>query len=345
MITRDIVSTDFKYKSNEYNNRYGFPEEKIQDYTGLCERINFWKYTFKKVFLMERGDKVCFAFSHSCIDAIAVFFAAAELSFIIIPVDQCKGNIKLFLHSLPDTDILFQKISSKSLLVYHHVDLADVIYNDHDLVERVSTAMPSRDTILFPGMTHQQVYELIIDNVDINGNLLHLRYYFNFDSIINLLKSLQKNVDFHTCLGYYILKEAAPKIITLAKELKIENILLNDSAEKFYFENENFNLILNESFSYTIVDDFVIIGNDKIDKLTIDLIPNKFGIDGKIVVDTERLKFYFVFYKKLKEGIADIKINVLNNELNKYTQYKIESHKFLVNKDLQDEDLLIYFRD
>lgn len=343
MITRNIISTDFVYKSNEYNNRYGFPEEGIKTYTELCDRIDFWKYTFKKVFLLERGDKVCFAFSHSCIDAIAVLFAAAELSFIIIPVDQCKSNIKLFLHSLPDTDIIFQTVSAKSSLVYHHVDLADVVYNDYDLIKKYSDIMPTQDTMLFPNITHEQVASLINERVDITGSLLHLRYYFNFDSIINLLKSLQTNPTFHTCLGYYILKEAAPKILTLIQELKIDNVLLNDVEEKQYINSTN--SILNKSISYDIVDDIITIGEDKIDKLTIDLIPNKFSIDGKIVVDEKNLKFYFVFYTRMKDGIADIKVNILNNELKKYTNYKIESHKFLVNRDLQDADLLVYFRD
>lgn len=238
MISRELISKNFRYKTNEYNARYGWPEEKFTNLKDLEKRIDYWKYIFYKNLRLAPGNTVCFCFTHSGIDAFAVIFAAAELSLIIVPTDSANINIDLFLHTLPETDDLYKHISLKSQRCLHQIDLAGLIINDSSLVEKISAKRALPDAEFFVNTTHEQVYEILNEYADVHGTVLHTKIFQTNNSILNLINSLsQDTITEHIALGYNNLEQGIFKIVLLIKEFKIDNVFLNNSNELNKLQN------------------------------------------------------------------------------------------------------------
>lgn len=232
MITRELISENFRYKTNEYNARYGKPEEKYTNLKDIEKRINYWKYIFYKKLRLEPRNKVCFYLAHTGIDAFAVIFAAAELSLVIVPVNSTVDEIDLFLHTLPESSKLYQRISARSKRTYHQMDLSEDIINDSTLLEKIATKRPKTDTEILVGISHLQATELLNSFTKITGTVLHTQIFQTNSSILNAVNSLsQDTVAEHIGLGYNKLDQGMPKIILLINEFKIDNVFFNNDKE------------------------------------------------------------------------------------------------------------------
>ena len=356
MISREIISKNFRYLTNEFNTRYGFPEEETTNFNGLEKRIDYWKYLFYKNFKLEKHDRVCFSISHVGIDTISMLFAAAELSLTIVTTNNVLGPIALFIHNLPDTNNSFIKISSLSKQTYHHFDVADLLINDKNMLEIVSRKRPTDDNVIFPNITHLQAVECITNFNNISSNIIHIKSCYDTNNVLSLIHSLSlDSIEHHIGLGYNVLFEGMIKIVGLVKRFKIKNINFSTNEEVELFlktaaekdlDVQDVNLLLNDTkFDRNIKHDNVTIKNTIIDKSVIENIPIKFKVDGRLIADPIYNHFYFAFNNTTADAVANIKVNILNNEIKKYVDSEIALHRVVKNHSLDEIELLHYFRD
>ncbi len=68
MLNRNIVSKNFRYRSNEFNFRLGFPEEKTVKIGALYTRIDYWKNVYFKFLKLSPFDNIMFYMNQSGFD-------------------------------------------------------------------------------------------------------------------------------------------------------------------------------------------------------------------------------------------------------------------------------------
>jgi hypothetical protein len=356
MISREIISNNFRYLTNDFNSRYGFPEEEVTNFNGFEKRVDYWKYLFYKNFKLEKHDRVCFSISHVGIDTMSMIFAAAELALTIVPTNDVDKPIDLFIHNLPDTNNSFKKISALSKQTYHHFDVADLLLKDKNSLEAISRKRANDDNVLFPNMTHCQATDYISKLNNISGNIIHIKNCYDTSNILSLIHTLSlDSIDQHIGIGYNVLFEGMIKIVELVKRFKITNIdfSTNEEVELFLktaavkeLDVKDVNLLLNDTeVDRDIKHDTVTIKNTIIDKSIIENIPIKFKVDGRLIADPMYNYFYFAFNNTVVDAVANIKINILNNEIKKYVNSEIVLHRVVKNRLLDEIELLHYFRD
>ena len=145
------------------------------------------------------------------------------------------------------------------------------------------------------------------------------------------------------------------KIVELVKRFKIKNINFSTNEEVELFlktaaekdlDVQDVNLLLNDTkFDRNIKHDNVTIKNTIIDKSVIENIPIKFKVDGRLIADPIYNHFYFAFNNTTADAVANIKVNILNNEIKKYVDSEIALHRVVKNHSLDEIELLHYFRD
>ena len=76
MLNRNIVSKNFRYRSNEFNFRLGFPEEKTVKIGALYTRIDYWKNVYFNLLKLNPFDNIMFYMNQSGFDTFAMILAA-----------------------------------------------------------------------------------------------------------------------------------------------------------------------------------------------------------------------------------------------------------------------------
>jgi len=255
IVDRNLISKNFRYKTNELNHRYGFEEENITNLRGLENRIDYWKYILFAHCGMDKGDKIALGLTQIGLDYIAIVFAGMELSLQFVVLDfsiqadrigvndyktDAFGKIDLFLHHFPDGDENLEYYGKKAKKVFHTYDLADLVIAKNDEFRAVAARRPKPDDVLMlctssgttgtpkrVQHTHRFMYELAKRNAQqFEGSVMHIRNLHHGSSMaVFFLPTLASDaVDLHMGLGYNIAEEGMCKIANISQKYQIKNI-------------------------------------------------------------------------------------------------------------------------
>jgi hypothetical protein len=269
IVDRDIISQNFRYKTNELNHRYGFAEEQVTNLKGLHSRIDYWKYILFAHCGMDRGDKIALGLTQIGLDYIAIVFAGMELSLQFVVLDfsiqadrigvndyktDAFGKIDLFLHHFPDGDENLEYYGKKARKVFHTYDLADLQINRNDEFRAVAARRPKPDDVLMlctssgttgtpksVQHTHAFMHRLAKRNAQyFSGSVMHIRNLHHGSSMaVFFLPTLASDtVDLHMGLGYNIAEEGMCKVANIANKFQIKNISFPYTNDIEIFLNE-----------------------------------------------------------------------------------------------------------
>jgi len=308
MLNRNIVSKNFRYRSNEFNFRLGFPEEKTVKIGALYTRIDYWKNVYFKFLKLSPFDNIMFYMNQSGFDTFAMVLAATELDLNIV-----SENPDLIIHTLPDSALDttgFDKHRN-----YSYYDLAD-----HKFESDVKYTQIGTSTVI--GKTTAPA-------VSIHGNVLHTKYNTDPELIIDfMLPALMSDtVETHSCLGFNDVVEGMHRILAVVQMQGI-NCVQVPSMEIYYIFVEtawlkNVNI---DNLRINCYDNGVItpvINPDTIGYNELEDLPNKYRVRGKILKDITEDKIYFQFTHPVDESIAKIKVSTMNAEVERKTGQKI----------------------
>lgn len=230
IINRNIISKNFRYRTNEFNYRYGFPEEKITNASGLFKRIDYWKYTLYTQCGVRKDKAIVLKTAHIGIEYIAIVFAVLELGARFVSIDQ--GTVDILLHTLVD----FSDVDYKTSICLY--DVNELTITDKQLYNSLARRMPDpeKQIYLYNQHSHQDIFDAIQSNI-ITGSVMHtVDLYHSIDSIIFFLSALaSNNIECHYGLGYIDPVAGMSKIVTLANQYKIENISFVNSHDMEMF--------------------------------------------------------------------------------------------------------------
>ena len=269
IVDRNLISKNFRYKTNELNHRYGFAEEQVTNLRGLESRIDYWKYILFAHCGMNKGDKIALGLTQIGLDYIAIVFAGMELGLQFVVLDfsiqadrigvndfktDAFGKIDLFLHHFPDGDENLEYYGKKSRKVFHTYDLADLPINRNEEFRIIAAKRPDPDDVLMlctssgttgtpkrVQHTHRFMYELAKRNAkQFSGSVMHIRNLHHGSSMaVFFLPTLASDaVDLHMGLGYNIAEEGMCKIANISNKYQIKNISFPYTSDIDIFLNE-----------------------------------------------------------------------------------------------------------
>ena len=326
MLNRNIVSKNFRYRSNEFNFRLGFPEEKTVKIGALYTRIDYWKNVYFNLLKLDPFDNIMFYMNQSGFDTFAMILAATELDLNIV-----ASNPDLLIHTLPDS-ILDTKGLDK-YRNYSYYDLADHKFDS--VVEYTQTG------------TSTVIGKTTIPTIPIHGNVLHTKYDIQPELIVDFMLPALMNdaVETHTCLGFNDVVEGMHRILKVVQMQGI-NCILVPSIETCYSFVEVASLKgvnIYNNLHINCWDNGLITPSvhETIDYNDLDDLPSKYHIKGKILRDITEDKIYFQFVKPVDKSIAKIKVSAMNAEVKRRTGKTISKWAYAHGP---DDEILILFR-
>jgi hypothetical protein len=258
IIDRNIISENFRYRTNEFNHRYGFNEERITNRDGLFKRIDYWKYILYTECGMRKGMKIALGITQIGIDYFSIVFAGMELGLRFVVLDfsihadrigindyksDAFGKIDLFLHHFPDGNETLEYYSKKSEKIIHLYDVNDFIVENTETFRNIAKRRPKPedDLILCASGTakrivhsHKFMYELVQRNKQrFSGSVMHIKnlHHKGTMAMFFLPTFASDSVTCHYGLGYNTVDDGMIKIATIANQFQVENIIFTCAHE------------------------------------------------------------------------------------------------------------------
>lgn len=331
MFDRNIINENFRYKTNDFNFRLGFAEETTVKRQVLYTRIDHWRNVLVNYCKLEPGNSLALYLSQNSLDTFAIYFAAIECDINLVDKDA-----NVIIHTLADSEL--EKFQITNTLNYNYFDLADLRFNNHCNYIQKGTA-------IVYGLSNQSLYEKVRSTkLDIYGNVLHTRYT-NYTMMLDFFfPALKQEVDFHFALGYNDPEQGLERIAHIVQKCAIDCIFLPSLQSVKIFKEACKNRLVDISnlkiFTYEEeLCEFNNNSNIEQDEKYLD-IPKKFNIDGAILSDNDTL--YFKFNTFVEKPVADVKIKIMNNYLQKNYNKKIT--KWAYTDVIDTEYNLLVFR-
>lgn len=313
MINRKILPSKFKYRTSEYNVRYGFPEEKIQHIEQVYNRIDYWKGAL--VQHLQPNQKLILGFSQTGVDVFAIILAALELDIHIDLLDKDSTG-DLLIHNLPD--VLLDQINIK-IKSFNHFDIAD-----NPTISKIK--YQQQGYALIQGKTQDYVGKYI-QRHKFTSNVLHTRCMSSPNYLVEvLLPALASDsANMHMCMGYYNIEEGTGKLVEVVNKHGIDCILLPQAVDVYAFSKIAIakGVDLKKLKVYTMKNNSMHLFAQDSQIIDVDpslkLFPLTIGINGHLIYDSLNQKLYLMLLENLPAGVADIKIKTLNRIVsNKY---------------------------
>lgn len=231
LINRNLVSRKFSYKPNEFNYRYGFPEEKHSLRSDLNKRIDYYKYTLRTHCKIGKNDKLHLSITHLSLDYFAIIFAALELG-IVLSCQQETANCVI--HNNIEFNLQYRN--------WHVADIAQIEISNTDLFNHIITKQPeeSSSCMILDNkiLSHAEVYDLIyLETLTITGSVYHVAHKDYFTNIFLILTMLfSDNITFHTGLGYNNLDSGIGKLILGLLYNDVDNIIVGKNLQPIIME-------------------------------------------------------------------------------------------------------------
>lgn len=342
LFNRHTILNTFRYRTNEFSIRSGFPEELYTNKEQLKKRIGYFKHVILKYYNPQVQEKMAIYFCHTHFDFFAVFVACLELR-LRITFNLQDTDIDHIIHTLPDKFLERFKKQTK----YHYMDLADL---DED-VKDVNLEQSNDDIIIEHSLS--ETWKYVKRSPMLKGTIMHTRYLDNNMIEHFLLPSLflHRN-EVHIALGFFDFKKALGKISTTIHKQGVENIVFSEAHMSHEFLKtypdipaKVYSQVNNELrlIDYNVPIDYIHNGVE----LDLEAMKNfayKYQVPGRFFFDTVYKQLYFGTMEIHDASVSHIKLKVLNQGL-----------KIMFNKDIKidkightgvssEQDALEYFR-
>lgn len=323
MINRSIIPKKFKYRTSEYNVRYGFPEEKVQHVEQFYNRIDYWKAVLLDY--LQPGQTIVLGFSQPSVDFFAIVFAALELDINIDLIDKKNVNGHMLLHNFPD--VILENLDVQ-IPAYNHFDLADNI-------QKQKIKYKQQGKSLIQGRSQNVTKKFILRN-KFKGNVLHTRFMFSKNYLVEILLPALAcdSVNIHMCMGYYNIEEGTGKLLEVINKHGINCVFIPTTIDTFGFSK----VCIDKGFDlknisvYTIKNDTLhLFKEETIDYKTdetMKLFPTTIGINANLIYDPLHKKLYLLLLEKLADGVAEVKLKTLNRIVQNKFGMEISSAKY-----------------
>ena len=326
MLNRNIVSKNFRYRSNEFNFRLGFPEEKTVKIGSLYTRIDYWKNVYFSLLKLKPFDNIMFYMNQSGFDTFAMILAAIELDLNIV-----SSNPDLLIHTLPDTTLDSKGFNKHRNCSYHDL-------SDHKFDNVVKYTQTGSSTIL--GKTK-------IPTTTMHGNVLHTKYNIQPELILDFMLPalISDAVETHTCLGFNDVVEGMHRILKVVQMQGIQCVVVPSIETCYSFvevaqlKNVNIDNLRVNCWDNGLITP--VINPQTINCADLDDLPSRYRINGRILRDVTEDKLYFQFEKPVDKSIAKIKVSAMNAEVERRTGKKITKWTYTQGP---DDEILILFR-
>ena len=331
MLNRYFVSEKFRYKTNEFNHRLGFPEEAIVKVGKLYKRIDYFKSVFINDLTLQPKSNIMFYMTQTGFDTFAMFFAATELDLNIVDTDP-----DILIHNLPDTLLIDQQFDNYRNYSYHDIcDVGKIKTVDYE---------QTGDSYIYG--VHQKDYQ--VPSLPFKGNVLHTKYCTVPKLVLQwMLPALANDsVESHICLGFNDAEDGMGRISFVVQRLDINYIVLpcNESIKKFYQEIRLRNVSTEHVEIYHWNNNELRIPKNDLENIKEDPnvknIPQKYNVKGKLLKDDTNNEYYFQFEHQVENSIAKIKIKIMSRELEMRTGKKISKYGYLESG--TDESIMIF---
>ena len=306
MFNRNIIHKNFRYKTNDFNFRLGFLEETTVKSSVLFTRIDHWRNVLLTYCKLQPGQSVQLHLTQMSLDTFALYFAVIECDLNLV-----SDNPDLVIHTIADSELEFLNFSNYKN--YNYFDLSDIRFNDTvDYVQK--------GTGVIYGKSNAQLYEQVSKQTfKIHGNVLHTRYLDG--ALINdfFFPALTQEIEFHFALGYNDPEQGLERIAHIVQKCAIDCICLpsvqsvkifKEACQKRSVDISNLKIFTYEEELCEFNNNTNIEQDEKYSD-----IPKKFNIDGVILSDNDTL--YFKFNTFVEKAVADVKIKIMNNYLQK----------------------------
>ena len=325
MLNRNAVSKNFRYRSNEFNFRLGFPEEKTVKIGSLYTRIDYWKNVYFSLLKLKPFDNIMFYMNQSGFDTFAMILAAIELDLNIV-----ASNPDLLIHTLPDTTLDSKGFNKHRNCSYHDL-------SDHKFDNVVKYTQTGSSTIL--GKTK-------IPTTTMHGNVLHTKYDIQPELILDFMLPalISDAVETHTCLGFNDVVDGMHRILKVVQMQGIQCVVVPSIETCYSFvkvaqlKNVNIDNLRVNCWDNGLITP--VINTQTINCADLDDLPSRYRINGRILRDVTEDKLYFQFEKPVDKSIAKIKVSAMNAEVERRTGKKITKWTYTQGPD--DETLILF---
>tara|TARA_B100000035_G_scaffold172697_1_gene147379 strand:+ start:61 stop:1065 length:1005 start_codon:yes stop_codon:yes gene_type:complete len=330
MISRHVVNPKFRYRTNEYNHRLGFAEEQTVKIEKLYKRIDYYKNVFVKELKLQPYSNLKYYVTQSSFDTFAIILAAIELDINLVDKDP-----DCVIHNLPDAILKELRLDEYRCVAYW--DISDLHFDENVHYEQKGVST------LF-GISQKDIN---LDQLYVRENVLHTKYCVHPMLIVYfLLPSLTKE-SLHICIGYNDPEQGMGKVAMVVQKMSITDILLPCEISMRKFLDEVWlrkinidNLKLHSYDESTLYTPVLNIHDIELED-TLDHIPDKYRLQGKILKDKINGELYFQFTKPMDKSVAKIKIQTMNKEIEKKTGKTISKFSYLES---DSEDAIQIFR-
>jgi len=330
MFTKANIATKFRYRTQEYSIRNGFPEERSVHKDHVGKRSHYWKCILIEHFDCKPGQSLGLFFSHTCFDFFALVVAGIELQ-LEIKFDSSKFA-NYVIHTCPERMIVSHTNNSKTRC-YHYFDLADL--------DPVENKFPVTNDFVLPSRVKR-----------LSGVVMHTKYTQDNQLVDFLLPSLlSEDVTTHICAGYNEIEAGVKKIQNIIDAHQVNCIFFPDEmATHIYFKHA-------EKYGKPLVGNIYTNGGkiirydknkDKLGKHNVDIdklnnSARQYKINGFFYKDIVYQKLYFSCSAVFDHDTMKIKLKVLNQMIHKHYP-NLEIDKIACHGELEAHYALDIFR-
>jgi hypothetical protein len=330
MITRDIINPKFRYRTNEYNHRLGFAEEQTVRVEKLYKRIDYYKNVFINELSLKANDNLMYYVTQSSFDTFAIILAAIELDINLV-----DDKPDIVIHNLPDNLLHERRLDQYRCEAYF--DICDLQLDGNIEYQQQGTST-------LYGVAQK---DISLNKLYLQENVLHTKYCIYPMLIVDFLLPSLTQESLHVCLGYNDPEQGMGKVAMVVQKMGITDVLLpcETSMRKFVEEVwlRKINIDKLKLHSYDENGLYIpVLNNLDIEAdTTLNDLPEKYRIEGRILKDTINGELYFQFSKPVDKGIAKIKIQTMNKEVQKKTGKIISKFSYMES---DSEDAIQIFR-
>jgi hypothetical protein len=330
MFNRQIIHENFRYKTNDFNFRLGFAEETTVKRQVLFTRIDHWRNVLVNYCNLQPGQSLAMHFSQNSLDTFAIYFAAIECDINLVSQDA-----DIIIHTLADSEL--EKLSISSTLNYNYFDLADLRFNG--VCEYIQ-----KGTSIVYGISNKKLFDKVQNTeLNIQGNVLHTRYTNPTMLLDFFFPAFTKEIYFHFALGYNDPEQGLERIAHVVQKCAIDCICLPSLQAVGIFKEACWKRMVDISdlkiFTY---DNGLCESNNNpaiYEDTTLAMVPKRFNVDGVILSDKDTL--YFKFNTSVEKAVAEVKIKIINDYLQKNYNQKITKWAYTDTIDIE-HDLLVF---